>query len=118
MRLELSERFTVLKTAARSNSKYMAWYLSDINGREPDFILFCRDTVLSIFEVKDWSLDQIIRIEMPNRCPGGQHLQEQQSRHAGSQANPSVNMDIPKQPRHHRLCTATGAGLVQWDTTK
>jgi hypothetical protein len=86
MRLELSERFTVLKTAARSNSKYMAWYLSDINGREPDFILFCRDTVLSIFEVKDWSLDQIIRIEMPNRCPGGQHLQEQQSRHAGSQA--------------------------------
>jgi len=48
-----------LKTAAKPDSKYLAWYLPDINGREPDFILFCRDTGLIIFEVKDWLLDQI-----------------------------------------------------------
>jgi len=48
-----------LKTAAKPDSKYLAWYLPDINGREPDFILFCKDTGLTIFEVKDWSLNQI-----------------------------------------------------------
>ncbi len=48
-----------LKTAAKPDSKYMAWYLPDINGREPDFILYCKDTGLTIFEVKDWSLFQI-----------------------------------------------------------
>ncbi|MBP7233070.1 MAG: AAA family ATPase [Syntrophaceae bacterium] len=48
-----------LKTAAKPDSKYLAWYLPDINGREPDFILFCKDTGLIIFEVKDWALHQI-----------------------------------------------------------
>ncbi|PKN68521.1 MAG: hypothetical protein CVU54_14480 [Deltaproteobacteria bacterium HGW-Deltaproteobacteria-12] len=48
-----------LKNAAKPDSKYLAWYLPDINGREPDFILFCRDTGLIIFEVKDWTLNQI-----------------------------------------------------------
>ena len=48
-----------LKTAAKPDSKYLVWYLPDINGREPDFILFCKDTGLIIFEVKDWVLDQI-----------------------------------------------------------
>jgi len=48
-----------LKTAAKPDSKYTAWYLPNINGREPDFILYCRDTGLTIFEVKDWSLFQI-----------------------------------------------------------
>ena len=49
-----------LKTAAKPDSKYLVWYLPDINGREPDFILFCKDTGLVIFEVKDWILDQIL----------------------------------------------------------
>lgn len=48
-----------LKTVAKPDNKYIAWYLPDINGREPDFILFCKDTGLIIFEVKDWMLDQI-----------------------------------------------------------
>lgn len=48
-----------LKTAAKPDSKYLVWYLPDIDGREPDFILFCKDTGLVIFEVKDWALNQI-----------------------------------------------------------
>lgn len=48
-----------LKTAAKPDNNYLAWYLPDINGREPDFILFCKDTGLTIFEVKDWTLSQI-----------------------------------------------------------
>ncbi|NWG04538.1 MAG: hypothetical protein HXY44_16935 [Syntrophaceae bacterium] len=30
-----------------------------MNGNEPDFLLFCEDVGLVIFEVKDWSLTQI-----------------------------------------------------------
>ena len=48
-----------LKTAAKPDNKYLVWYLPDINGREPDFILFCKETGLIIFEVKDWALHQI-----------------------------------------------------------
>lgn len=48
-----------LKAVAKPDSKYLVWYLPDINGHEPDFILFCKDTGLIIFEVKDWVLDQI-----------------------------------------------------------
>jgi len=48
-----------LKAVAKPDSRYLVWYLPDINGHEPDFILFCKDTGLIIFEVKDWVLDQI-----------------------------------------------------------
>ncbi len=48
-----------LKAVAKPDSKYLVWYLPDVNGREPDFILFCKETGLVIFEVKDWALDQI-----------------------------------------------------------
>lgn len=48
-----------LKAVARPDSKYLVWYLPDVDDREPDFILFCKDTGLIIFEVKDWALDQI-----------------------------------------------------------
>jgi hypothetical protein len=50
-----------LKSTAKPDSKYLAWYLPDINGREPDFILFSKDQGLIIFEVKDWALDQILQ---------------------------------------------------------
>jgi len=33
--------------------------LSDIKGKEPDFLFFSEEVGLIIFEVKDWSLDQI-----------------------------------------------------------
>ena len=48
-----------LKAVAKPDSKYLVWYLPDINDREPDFILFCKDNGLIIFEVKDWALEQI-----------------------------------------------------------
>jgi hypothetical protein len=34
------------------HNDYIAWYTPDINGKEPDFILFSRQSGLIIFEVK------------------------------------------------------------------
>jgi hypothetical protein len=37
----------------------VAWYLPDVNGKEPDFLLYGDDVGLVVFEVKDWALNQI-----------------------------------------------------------
>lgn len=52
--------FRFLQSYAKPDDRYTAWYLPDILGREPDFLLYAPDTGLVIFEVKDWALDQII----------------------------------------------------------
>ena len=51
--------YRFLEAVAKPDSKYTIWYLPDIEGREPDFILFCDEVGLIIFEVKDWDLNQI-----------------------------------------------------------
>lgn len=52
--------YRFLQTCAKPDDRYIAWYQPDIAGHEPDFILYAQDVGLVIFEVKDWSLDQII----------------------------------------------------------
>jgi superfamily I DNA and RNA helicase len=51
--------YTFLESAAKPDGKYTCWYNPDIEGREPDFVLFCDEIGLVIFEVKDWALGQI-----------------------------------------------------------
>ena len=51
--------YEFVQAVAKPDQKYTCWYLPDIEGREPDFILFCDEIGLIIFEVKDWALDQI-----------------------------------------------------------
>ncbi|MEW6079161.1 MAG: NERD domain-containing protein/DEAD/DEAH box helicase [Thermodesulfobacteriota bacterium] len=51
--------YRFLATVAKPDAAYQAWYLPDINGKEPDFILYSDAIGLIIFEVKDWVLDQI-----------------------------------------------------------
>jgi len=51
--------YKFLESVAKPDSQYISWYLPDIKGREPDFLLFCDTIGLIIFEVKDWALDQI-----------------------------------------------------------
>ncbi len=51
--------YRFLEKVAIPDAQYIAWYTPDIEGREPDFILFCSKVGIVIFEVKDWSLDQI-----------------------------------------------------------
>jgi hypothetical protein len=51
--------FRFLQSVAKPDSRYVAWYLPDVNGKEPDFLLYCDDIGLVTFEVKDWALNQI-----------------------------------------------------------
>jgi hypothetical protein len=51
--------YRFLSAAAKPDNAYLAWYLPDIHGKEPDFILYSDSIGLVIFEVKDWVLDQI-----------------------------------------------------------
>lgn len=51
--------YRFLKSVAKPDHLYISWYLPDIQGHEPDFIVFSEETGLVIFEVKDWSMDQI-----------------------------------------------------------
>ena len=51
--------FDFLRSVAKPDSRYIVWYLPDIKDREPDFLLYCEDVGLVIFEVKDWTLSQI-----------------------------------------------------------
>jgi len=51
--------YEFVQSVAKPDQKYTCWYLPDIEGREPDFVLFCDEIGLIIFEVKDWALDQI-----------------------------------------------------------
>ena len=56
---EKNRFYKFLEAVAKPDGSYLCWYLPDIQGKEPDFLLFADDIGLIIFEVKDWSLDQI-----------------------------------------------------------
>ena len=51
--------YEFLEGVAKPDAHYLCWYTPDINGTEPDFLLYCEDVGLVIFEVKDWALRQI-----------------------------------------------------------
>lgn len=51
--------YRFLAAVAKPDSRYIVWYLPDINGKEPDFLIFSDQVGLIIIEVKDWQLDQI-----------------------------------------------------------
>lgn len=51
--------YRFLEKVALPDDQFVSWYLPDIEGREPDFILLHASSGLVVFEVKDWTLDQI-----------------------------------------------------------
>jgi hypothetical protein len=51
--------YKFLEGVAKPDAHYLCWYTPDINGNEPDFLLYCEDVGLVVFEVKDWALRQI-----------------------------------------------------------
>jgi superfamily I DNA and RNA helicase len=52
--------YRFLEGVAKPDSTHIAWYTPDIHGNEPDFLLFSTHAGIIVFEVKDWSLDQIL----------------------------------------------------------
>jgi len=75
--------YRFLKSVAKPDHQYMAWYLPDIQGREPDFIVFSEETGLVIFEVKDWAMDQIVAADPQNftLCIDGQEEKRENPLH-------------------------------------
>jgi hypothetical protein len=51
--------YKFLEAVAKPDAGHITWYTPDIEGKEPDFILFSRNVGLIVFEVKDWMVDQI-----------------------------------------------------------
>ncbi|GAM10441.1 ATP-dependent helicase/nuclease subunit A [Geobacter sp. OR-1] len=51
-----------LRNVAKPDERYIVWYSPDINDSEPDFILYCPDVGLIVFEVKDWAINQICEV--------------------------------------------------------
>ncbi|RMG85932.1 MAG: hypothetical protein D6708_14930 [Candidatus Dadabacteria bacterium] len=51
--------YAFLQEVARPDGEFVAWYTPDVDGREPDFVLFHPDLGLVVFEVKDWALGQV-----------------------------------------------------------
>jgi hypothetical protein len=58
--------YRFLAAAAKPDSLYVAWYTPDIQGKEPDFILYSDRVGLVVFEVKDWVLKKI-RLANPHQ---------------------------------------------------
>jgi hypothetical protein len=51
--------YSFLSVAAKPDDYFLAWYTPDLQGKEPDFILYSKIVGLIVFEVKDWLLEQI-----------------------------------------------------------
>ncbi len=52
-----------LRSVAKPDHQFLAWYCLDIEDREPDFILYHDRVGLLVFEVKDWALHQIVEAD-------------------------------------------------------
>lgn len=53
------QTYRFIEKVAKPDNRSICWYLPDIQGREPDFLLFSETAGLIILEVKDWNLEQI-----------------------------------------------------------
>jgi len=51
--------YKFLEGVAKPDAHYLCWNLPEVNGKEPDFLLYSDEVGLIIFEVKDWALKQI-----------------------------------------------------------
>ena len=60
------QTYRFLEAVAKPDNRFICWYLPDLQGREPDFLIFSGQNGLVVLEVKDWNLEQI-REATPHR---------------------------------------------------
>ena len=53
------QTYRFLEAVAKPDNRFVCWYLPDVQGREPDFILYSQQNGMVVLEVKDWDLHQI-----------------------------------------------------------
>ena len=55
--------YKFLEGVAKPDAHYLCWYTPDINGNEPDFLLYCEDVglvVLSLSYRVHWVIESLI----------------------------------------------------------
>ena len=60
------QTYRFLEAVAKPDQQSICWYLPDLQGREPDFLIYSGQNGLVVLEVKDWNLEQI-REATPHR---------------------------------------------------
>ena len=53
------QTYHFLEAVAKPDNRFVCWYLPDVQGKEPDFLLFSGKTGLVVLEVKDWNLIEV-----------------------------------------------------------
>ena len=114
--------YKFLEVVAKPDSRHITWYTPNIEGKEPDFILFSQNVGLIIFEVKDWVLDQIkeanpqyFRLQVGNKIESRKNP-FQQSRDYLYDIVDKIKKDgqlIARDPVHHgKIKIPFGCGVV------
>ena len=104
------QTYQFIEAVAKPDNQLICWYLPDVQGKEPDFLLFSGKAGLVVLEVKDWNLEQI-REASPHRFLidiGGKAIPRQnplkQARDYVSAILDKVKADgrlVSKDPFHH-----------------
>lgn len=101
--------YRFLQTALRPDAAFLVWYAPDVEGREPDFIIFSPESGLIVLEVKDWTADQIAEADPKQvRLMAGsekRHLKNPQV-----QVREYINAIMSKLGKDGTLCSKTLAG--------
>lgn len=90
--------YRFLQAALRPDSIFLAWYAPDVEGREPDFIIFSPDSGLIVLEVKDWTTDQIAEADP-------KHVRLMAGKHERQVKNPQVQVREYVNTIMHKLST-------------
>jgi hypothetical protein len=96
--------YRFLAQVAKPDDRYTVWYVPEVDGVEPDFILFSPDLGLLVLEVKDWYLEQIDAAD-PERF----HVRE--GRQVEARRNP---LRQAREYTHHVLDRLRDDGRLMW----
>lgn len=104
------ERFyRFLQNALRPDSAFMVWYSPDVEGREPDFVIFSPDSGLIVIEVKDWTTDCIMEAN-PKQMRLMAGSRERCVKNPQLQAREYVNTIMAQLGKDSVLCSPLMAG--------
>lgn len=55
--------YEFIRDAVKPDGEFLCWYSPEVEEREPDFVLLSPACGLIVWEVKDWTIDQILELD-------------------------------------------------------
>ena len=101
--------YRFLQSALRPDATFLVWYSPDVEGREPDFIIFSPESGIIVLEVKDWTTDQIAEAD-PRQVRLIAGSQERQVKNPQLQVREYVNAIMSKLGKDGVLCSKSMTG--------